>query len=1091
MRVDIEIRLFDGFSMDYAGAPVADLTERQQSLLVYLLLNAEQPQPRSQVAFLFWPDSTDAQAQTNLRQHLYHLRQAWPHFDRCVQVTAKTMQWLPDIPYTLDIEQFETLLRRAEAAPAPLECCRLLAEAIALYRGDLLPGCYEDWILPERERLRSRFLKAQEQLIQLLEQQHEYQTAIRYAEQLLQHDPFHEEAYRCLMRLHALNNNRARALRVYHTCVTVLQEELGVEPSLATRQQYERLLNIDPSAPTQPVESTAAPASPLIGRSREWAALQRVWRQIRPGQARFVLVRGEAGIGKTRLLEEFVKWVALEGAVAAHTRSYAAQGRLAYGPVAAWLRSQSLRSRLSSLDEVWLSEVSRLLPELLVEQPQLPRPQPLTQSWQRQRFYEALARAILNQPDQQPLLLVIDDLQWSDQETLEWLSYLLHFAVNVRLLMIGSIRSGTVEAAHPLQPWLATLRQEQILTEIRLRPLDEKETAALAGHLALRELTVEQSLDLYRETEGNPFFIVETVRAALEQAGDAPPDQTRSQIMMSGPLPPGVQAIIESRLDQLSSAARDLAERAAVIGREFSFEVLAQASGLDDETLVRSLDELWQRRIVREQGATAYDFSHDKLREVVYAGISRARRRLLHRRVAEALLRVHAGDSDSVSAQLAAHYEQALWPQQAVTYYQRAAGVAQRVYANAEVVDLLTKALNLLDTRPAGAERDTQELSLRVALGPPLVALKGYSVPEVVDLYRQVLSLCQRLEQPPDPRALRGLAIANILQANYQQAWEFGQQILDLVQSGHDSVLLVEGHYAVGSSAFWRGEFSAARSHFEQALTHYSPNLRDIHINKYAQDPQIICSSRLAWTLWYLGYPEQAWQTMNEALTRPEAMTHPYSLTYARVFACFLAYDCQDYERLDQETSLVEDLTTRYNFTYFSEVALFVRGLVVALQGRPEHGRHMMDQVLSHWRQHNALLSRSMQLGWLARVCAQVGEVATGLAAIQTALLFVVQRDERFYEAELYRLWGELQRAQDAPAAEAAAHFHQAIEIAHRQQAKMLELRAAVSLGRLWQAAGAPEPLAEARQSLRSIYDGFTEGFDTPDLQAAQTLLAG
>jgi predicted ATPase len=244
----------------------------------------------------------------------------------------------------------------------------------------------------------------------------------------------------------------------------------------------------------------------------------------------------------------------------------------------------------------------------------------------------------------------------------------------------------------------------------------------LANRLAGHELPADQLTNLYRETEGNPFFIVETVRATLEQTGQTMAERGEIKSFGATALPPQVQAVIESRLDQLSTAAGELAEYAAVIGREFSFDVLAQTSERDEEALVRSLDELWQRRIVREQGETAYDFSHDKIREVVYSRISQARRRLLHRRVAEALLAVYPENQPGLSARLAVHYEQALLIPQAVSAYQQAAEVAQQIYDNAEVIRLLTKALDLLETLPADEARDTQELGLRVALSAPLVA---------------------------------------------------------------------------------------------------------------------------------------------------------------------------------------------------------------------------------------------------------------------------------------------------------------------------------------------------------------------------------
>jgi DNA-binding SARP family transcriptional activator len=1085
----IEIHLLGNFSLSYDNVPLIGFSDRQQSLLAYLLLNLEHPQSRQQIAFLFWPDSSDKQAKTNLRQLLYHLRQSWPDLDQYLHVSPRSLQWNSDVPNTLDTRQFQSLLRQAGQASSRAESCRLLEEAVACYQGDLLPACYDDWVGLIREQLRQQFITAQETLIHDYEAQGNYQAAILWAEHFLQYDPLHEETYRGLMRLHALTNNRASALRIYHTCETVLRQELEVEPSPATREQYQHLLNITTPATQQSNTPLTPHVSPLIGRAHEWVKLSRAWQTVQSGQAQTILIYGEAGIGKTRLLEEFAKWAMLQGVVTAQTRSYAAQGQLTYAPVTAWLRSETLRPRLSTLDEVWLAEVSRLLPELLVEHPHLSPPHPLTESWQREQFYEALARAIVNESDKRPLVLILDDLQWSGEGVLEWLSYLLHFAANTPLLIMGAVRSGTIDAQHPLQTWVAALRQEQLLTELRLHPLGENDSASLANHIAGRELPADQLANFYRETEGNPFFIVETVRAALEQSGKTPTGSVEIRSIMAASLPPRVQAVIESRLNQLSTAAGDLAEYAAVIGREFSFEVLAQTCERDEEALVRSLDELWQRRIIREQGKTAYDFTHDKIREVVYNRISQARRRLLHRRVAESLLAVHPEKQPGLSAQLAVHYEQALMPEQAVTYYQQAAEVAQRVYANAEVIRLLTKALNLLNSLPTSEARDTQELSLRVALSAPLVALTGYNAPAVMDEYRQVLALCHKLNLSPDPRALRGLAIASILQANYRQSWDYGQQIINLVQSNQDSVSLVEGHYVLGVSAFWRGEFEQARLHLEQALAYYSPKQSATHISTYAQDPGVICLTRLAWTLWYLGYPDQAYEMMSRAINQKNNTPHPFSQAYALAFACMLYEDAEDQQHLQEQTEQLGKLTTEANFFYLRNWAAFHQGWIVGLKGDYSESAHQIRQVINDWHEEQTYLLTPRMLERLAVAYWRSGRLQQGAAILEEAWSSALQRGETYFLAELARMKGEFLLAQGGSTLEVAACFQEAVDLARKQSARMLELRALVSLCRLWQSASLPNRLAEAHQSLRISYDWFTEGFDGVDLQAAKGLL--
>jgi DNA-binding SARP family transcriptional activator len=699
----LHIHLLGDFRLACGDEAVTKVnTPRLQSLLAYLVLHRDAPQSRRHAAFLLWLDSTEAQALTNLRNLLHLLRRALPDADRFLQVDAQTLQWRPDGPFALDVTEFESALARAGRAEQAGDNAALrtaLEEAVDLYRGDLLPSCYDDWIRPERERLQQAFIEALEQLIHLLEEQRDYRTAIGHAQRLLRHDSLHEATYRRLMRLHALTGDRASALRAYHTCATVLQRELGMEPSPATREAYERLLQADglpAPAPTRQAELVAV--SPLVGRHQEWARLQRAWQAAAAGRTEaaggphFVLVTGETGVGKTRLAEKLMQWAKRQGIATAAVRCYAAEGELVYAPVAAWLRARPL----PRLAPVWRSEISRLLPELLVEQPDLPRPGPLTEAWQRQRFFEALARAILT--GSQPLLLLIDALQWCDRETLEWLRYLLRFDPQARLLVVGTCRLEEMGEDHPMAPLLQALRQGGQLTEIELSPLDEAGTAALAAKVAGQELDPDLTACLYRETEGNPLFVVETVRMGLLAGASEPGagDEETGAVCLPRPLPSRMQAAIEARLAQLSAPAHELVELAATVGRQFNFAVLARASDLDEGTLVRALDELWQRRIVREQGADDYDFSHDKLREVAYAGLSGARQRWLHRRVAQALEDVYAGDLDPVSAQVAAHYERAGQPAQAIPYYQRAAEVARRIYGNEAAIPYSEQAQALL-----------------------------------------------------------------------------------------------------------------------------------------------------------------------------------------------------------------------------------------------------------------------------------------------------------------------------------------------------------------------------------------------------------
>ncbi|HOQ98335.1 MAG TPA: BTAD domain-containing putative transcriptional regulator, partial [Anaerolineae bacterium] len=694
MDETLRVRLLGGFRLVHGDVPVEGLdAPRLQSLVAYLLLHREGPQPRRHLAFLLWPDSDESQARTNLRNLLHYLRRALPEAARFVRLDAQALQWRPDAPYVFDVAEFE------RAA-----CEGRLEEAAALYAGDLLPDCYDDWIIPERERLQALSVDVLRRLLQRLEQAGDYRAASEQARRLIQCDPLREEPYRDLMRLYALNGDRAAAVHVYHTCADTLQRELGVEPGPATRQAYERLLSAakdQGAAVAQALPGTL----PLVGRAQEWAQLLAAWRAASDGQRRFVALQGEAGIGKTRLVEELIAWAGRQGLLTASANCYAPASSLAYAPVAAWLRARPL----PTLQPLWLSEVARLLPELLAQRPDLPEPGPLAEEWQRQRLYAALARAVLTGP--QPLLLVIEDVQWCDADTLAWLHYLMHCELRARFLVLATLRLGEVEPDGPLAALSNALRHEQLLTEIELARLDEAETATLARHVAGRELPAGDLAQLYQETEGNPLFVVETVRCR-GGSGTAPGPAVEDGLRTAPTVPPRVQAVLAARLEALTPAARELLGVAAVVGREFTFDVLQRASGGSEEALVRALDELWQRRIVRERGQHGYDFGHQRLREVAYEALSAARRRLLHRRVAEA---VEAVAPDRAGT-LAYHLEQAQDWERATHYHRLAGEEERRVYAHEAALAHFDQALNLAGRAALGAEARFEILAAREAV---------------------------------------------------------------------------------------------------------------------------------------------------------------------------------------------------------------------------------------------------------------------------------------------------------------------------------------------------------------------------------------
>ena len=454
----LRIALFGTFNMADGDVDIASLhAARLQSLIACLLIHRSAPQTRHQLAFQFWPETSDGQAQTNLRQLLHTLKQRLPRVDDYLLVDAYRVGWRADADYTLDVATFEQALSTATRLDG-LDKIGALEQAVAAYTGDLLPDCYDDWILPVRERLALGFVAALEQLVLLYEERRNYTAAIGHAQRLLAYDPLHEATYRRLMRLFALTDDRAAALHVYHTCVSMLERELDVPPSKSTRDAYDQLLQVD-SALLQPRSTRLA----FVGRQREWETLQTLWRTVKRGALRVVCVDGEAGLGKTRLVDELQHWAHQQGITTLFTRAYAAERSLAYAPLVEWLRSAALQPSISRLDVVWRSELGRLLPDLLADDPTLPAPEPLSDPLQRRRFFEAIARAIVT--EDRPLILALDDLQWCDAETVAWLRYVVHHHPHAHLLLMTTLLNDELPIEHPVTDLLLDLHRLDLLTD--------------------------------------------------------------------------------------------------------------------------------------------------------------------------------------------------------------------------------------------------------------------------------------------------------------------------------------------------------------------------------------------------------------------------------------------------------------------------------------------------------------------------------------------------------------------------------------------------------------------------------------------------
>jgi DNA-binding SARP family transcriptional activator/tetratricopeptide (TPR) repeat protein len=773
----IQINLLGGFHFQVGtGPPLGPGSNRLQTLIAYLVLNQHRPIPRRQLAFLFWPDSSEQQAFANLRNLFSQLRRVLPHPDRCLEVSSSTIQWSAQADCVVDVDVFEQALAVGD-----------LEQAVRIYTGDLLPDCYDNWISPERERLKDAYSWAIEQLIHIRRIQNDYAGAIGYAKIYSQYDPLNENHCILLMRLHASLGERKELELAYQECRQALKGELDLEPGPLLEAAHDQLL-LTPEMPN-------TRRSGLIGRSGEWQHLLNRWQECVQGQAGLTLVAGEAGIGKTCLLEEFIQSVCEQGCTAALARCYSTSGRLAYAPVIEWLRQPEINAGLEQLEPVWLAEISRLLPELSARFPELPMPRQIKEGWQRTRLFEALSRAIYAGP--QPLLLVLDDLQWADPDTLAFLVYLVQYKPQGALLAAASIRPEEKHSPLILSALNRDLKQAGLLSEFELKPLEMDACRELVHRLCTQGCSAAEMEQIYRETEGIPLFIVEMV-ASHSAAGSPLPFGRPSAHYDPRQLKGKVEGVIAARLDLLGGAAQSLAALAAASGRAFRLPLLLRAWKSSEDAMISGLDELLQRRIVREQGPDLYDFSHDKIREAVYGRLNQAHRRLLHRRLAEAHELGFAHEIEAASGEIASHYQKAGIPEKALPHYLRAGESASRLYANEEAASYLEQGLEILLAQPDAVDAETA-FRLMDALGDVLT--NSGANERARQVYETIFQLCQELN--PLRRAQTRRKIGVTFSAPYRS-----ERIIDeLDRAEQELAPLRSSGSAAESSGSWQREY--------------------------------------------------------------------------------------------------------------------------------------------------------------------------------------------------------------------------------------------------------------------------------------------
>jgi predicted ATPase len=897
------------------------------------------------------------------------------------------------------------------------------------------------------------------------------------------------------------------------------------------------------AVPPQP-----GPAAPFVAREQELAELAAALTTTRSGAGQILFVIGGAGRGKTMLMQEFARQaqaadpdlLVVSGYGNAHTGSgdpylpFCEALTMLCGDVEAkWaggLITAAHARRLWEAMPLTLPALIEQAPDLVgsfvsgngVRERATTFADPVAPWWGRlvaltsadagarveqQRIFAQYSATLSAIASQRPLLLILEDLHWVDSASSGLLFHLSREAARSRMLIVGTYRPDEVamshgEMAHPLADILSELKRRHgdIWLDLGdLAPAEGRRFVEAYLDTQPNRLGSAFREALFGRTGGHALFTVELVRE-MQERGDVRQDAHGQWI--DGPaidwntLPARVEGVIEKRIQRLEKELQAILTIASVEGETFTAEVVARVQQLNERGLVQRLSQELdkQHRLVTaqilawigSQRLSLYRFRHQLFQQYVYHNLAEMERAYLHEAVGSVLEAIYSNQTEPVAVQLARHFEQAGLREKAVNYLLQAGKRAGRLSANQEAIAHLTKGLALLERLPETPERAQTELELHIALGNALIATKGYAAMEVEQTYRRARELCQEVYAEETSQIfpiLYGRWAFYFIRGEHQAAHQLAEEFLDLAQQQQDPVIVV-AHRAMGW-CFCMGDLVSARPHFEQIATLYNPEQHRALTFQYGQDPGMAGLSAGALDLWLLGYPEQARQWNDRAILLGREATHAHTLAFSLDAASWFHQFCREWAVAQERAEEAIAICTKQGLALWLAWGMIIRGWALAEQGQGEAGIAQMIQGLAAAQATGAEFFRPYYLALLAQAYHIGGEPEVGLSVLAEALAQVEKTGERFWEAEMYRLQGEL-LLQAKAKAESEDCFLKAIEVAQRQAAKSLELRATVSLGRLWQQQGKK---AEARHMLAEMYGWFTEGLGTVDLQEAKMLL--
>jgi predicted ATPase/class 3 adenylate cyclase len=848
---------------------------------------------------------------------------------------------------------------------------------------------------------------------------------------------------------------------------------------------------------------------PMQGRDDEMATLADRWAQARAGQGGVALMAGEPGIGKSRLIWALQQHVAQSpDAFVIHLDCSPYFMNTAFYPVVQMLERflefglDDTEQRLDKMDGLLaqygfdLPAVGPLLARLLAVpfEGRYP-PLDLPADRQRQLTIDALITILLVRADYQPLLVVVEDLHWIDPSTLDLLTQLIEHVPQTRQLVVFSFRPEFKP------PW----PEGPGLERLNLNRLDREASARIVTEIAGMSAPTELLDQLVEKADGVPLYLEELTKLVSEQGlirhGNGRLDPARPKPALA--IPATLADSLTARLDRLTDA-KGVAQLGAAIGRQFSYGLLAASYGLlatvslttasmDTRPLRRNLARLVDAGLLfvehNPRGET-YTFKHALIQDAAYESLLRTTRQQYHRHIARALTEHFPATVETAPELLAHHYTQAGMTAEAVPCWLRAGQRALHASANPEAIAHLTTGLDLLADLPPGPERAGVELQFHLTLGPAYMAIRGYAAPEVEACYERARELCRELGDTPQlVPVLHGLWAYHIVRAQHTSALALGEQVLQLGAATNDDRLLLQGNMEVGWSHFFLGELEQAREHLERVLALYDHERHSSHAFTYGDNPATSARCALACVLWLLGYPDQALRCSEENLAILRSLIqHPYSVAFGFTLAAFLQQYLGNPPAARARAEEAVAISEAHGLAFVGAMASMFVGWARTREDELDEGMAQMRRGLADQVATGAELARPYWLWLLAEVCQRTGAAREGLALLDDADATVEHTHDRYWEAEIHRLRGRLLLATAEPTAPASAEacYRRALEVARRQGARSLELRAAVSLSRLWQAADRHD---EARELLAPVYERFTEGLDHPELREAAALL--